>query len=86
MFFELARSLYSRPMTNPAATAMMRHEHRETLSISMLRRRMSDITPHEAALLVECSRWLLTGSVSHAARRNGRRDGARYVEHSPADG
>ena len=66
-----------------AATAMMRHDHPDTLSISMLRRRLSDITPHEAALLVEASRWLLTGSLAHKARRNG---GSSYVAKAPTDG
>ena len=63
-----------------AAAATMRREHPDSLSLSMLRRRVPDITGHEAALLLEATRWLLTDSIAHAAHRNGRRDGQRYVE------
>ena len=66
-----------------AAAAQMRYDHPDTLSVSMLKRRLPDVTPHEAALLVWASRWLLTDSVAHRARRNGRQNGARYVAHSP---
>ena len=67
-----------------AAATQMRFEHPDTLSVAMLRRRLPDITPHEAALLVEATKRMLTDSVAHAARRNGR-NGARYVERSPTD-
>lgn len=65
-----------------SAATVLRHEHLETLSVSMLKRRIPNITGHEAALLVEATKRMLTDSVSHKARRNGRRDGRRYVEES----
>ena len=66
-----------------AAFVTLRREHPDTFSISMARRRIPNVEPHEAALGVEMSKLVLTDSVAHTARRNGRRDGARYVEHSP---
>jgi hypothetical protein len=64
-----------------SAAAQMRREHPNSLSVSMLKRRLPDLTGHEAALMLEATRWLLTTSIAHAARRNG--NGAGYVEHSP---
>ncbi len=55
-----------------ATATMLRHEHPDTLSIALLRRRIHGITGHEAALLVEMSKGLL-GSLAHAANRNGKK-------------
>ncbi|TEU01990.1 MAG: hypothetical protein E3J29_00230, partial [Dehalococcoidia bacterium] len=51
----------------------MRHDHPETLSVSMLKRRIPGITGHEAALLVEATKGMLTYSIPLKARRNGQR-------------
>lgn len=69
------------PHCPPCVVALaihMRLDHPDTLSVSMLRRRLPDITGHEAALLVEATKRVLTDSVSHTARRNGHQP--RYVE------
>jgi hypothetical protein len=60
-----------------SAAAQMRRDHPDTLSVSMLKRRLPDVTPHEAALLLEASRWVLTVSLAHETRRNG--SNGRYV-------
>ncbi len=39
----------------------MRHDHPETLSVSMLKRRIKGITGREAVYLVEVTKGLLTG-------------------------
>ncbi len=39
----------------------MRHQHPETLSVSMLKRRITGITGREAIYLVEMSKGLLNG-------------------------
>jgi hypothetical protein len=50
---------------------MLRHDHPESLSVSLLKRRIPGITGHEAALLCEMSKLALTVSPAHAANRNG---------------
>jgi len=59
----------------------MRRLHPESLSVSMIRRRIPGIDGYTAAVMVEISRQVLTDSVPMKARRNGR----RYVDQSPAD-
>ena len=56
-----------------ATATMLRHEHPDTLSVSLLRRRVHGISGYEAALLVEMSKGLLTVSRAHAANRNGQK-------------
>ena len=63
-----------------AAAITLRREHPESLSVSLLRRRIPSITGHEAALLCEMSKLALIGSPAHEANRN-----SRYVERSPTD-
>ncbi|KKM17075.1 hypothetical protein LCGC14_1679400 [marine sediment metagenome] len=60
------------PVCVVAIATRLRHDHPETLSVSMLKRRIPGITGREAMFLVEMSRGLL-------------RDGS-YVTHSPAHG
>jgi len=45
-------------------TMEMRRDHPDSLSVSMLKRRIPRITGHEAALLVEASRLTLRRSVA----------------------
>ena len=47
-----------------AIVVQMRRDHPDTLSISMLKRRIPRITGHEAALLVEASRLTLRRSIA----------------------
>ena len=54
-----------------ATATMLRHDHPDSLSIALLKRRIPGITGHEAALLVEMSKALLRVSPAHAANRNG---------------
>ena len=61
-----------------AATAVrMRLDHMETLSVSMLRRRIPGLTGREAVYLVEAAR--------NMKPQHNRRNGG-YVTHSPAHG
>ncbi len=55
-------------------TAMMAFDHPDTLSPSMLKRRLGrSITGREASLLIEFAKRLPTPSRAHAANRNGQR-------------
>lgn len=64
------------PVCVVGVATQMRYDHPETLSISMLRRRIPGITGYMAALLVEATKKMLVDSVPMKARRNGR----RYVD------
>lgn len=57
------------------AAAQMRREHPESLTVSMLRRRIPapSLTGREASYLVEMSKCLLTGSLPMEALREERR-------------
>lgn len=63
-----------------ATATMLRHDHPDSLSIALLKRRIRGITGHEAALLCEMSKLVLRISPAHAANRE-----ARYVERPPTD-
>ncbi len=54
-----------------SAAIMLHHDHPDSLSVSLLRRRIHGITGHEAMLLVEMSKALPSVSRAHAANRNG---------------
>jgi len=54
-----------------AVVMTMRRDHPDSLSVSMLKRRIPRITGHEAALLVEASRHILKRSIAVKS----------YVEH-----
>ena len=47
-----------------AVVMTMRRDHPDSLSVSMLKRRIPRLTGHEAALLVEASRLVLTRSIA----------------------
>jgi hypothetical protein len=59
---------------------MLCHDHPNSLSISLLKRRIRGITGHEAVLLLEFTKRLPSVSPAHEANRK-----ARYVERSPTD-
>jgi hypothetical protein len=59
----------------------LRLEHPETLSVGMAMRRIQRLDGFTAAVAVEMSRVVLTGSPAHAANRE-----RRYVERPPTDG
>lgn len=69
------------PPCTVAAAIMLRHDHPDSLSVALLKRRIPGITGHEAALLCEMSKHALRGSPAHAANRE-----RRYVDRSPTDG
>ena len=51
----------------------MRYDHPDTLTVSMLKRRMGrHISGYTAAVLVEVTKSLIRGSPAHAANRDGR--------------
>ena len=50
------------PICVVAAAMTMRHEHPETLSVSMLKRRIPGITGREAVYLVEATKGLIPAS------------------------
>jgi len=49
------------PICVVTVAAKMRHEHPETLSVSMIKRRIPNITGREAVYLLEMSKGLLNG-------------------------
>lgn len=58
----------------------MRYDHPDTLTVSMLKRRLGHhVSGFTAAVAVECTKPLIRGSPAHAANRDG-----RYDKHSPA--
>ena len=63
-----------------AVAAMLYHDHPDSLSVALLKRRIRGITGHEAALMLEFTKRLPGVSPAHEANRN-----ARYVERSPTD-
>ncbi len=65
------------PICVVAVATRMRLDHLETLSVSMLRRRIPGLTGREAAYLVEATRNM---KAQHNRRNGG------YVEPSPAEG